>query len=119
VPRAPSRINPPIVVLTLGEAAMYIYIVERTQIYLSREEAAALDREARRRGQTRSHLIREAIDRAYLSEPSVEDVLATLEATAGAWVDHPESGEEYVERIRAGDRLKELWGDRWTEPSDV
>jgi hypothetical protein len=97
---------------------MYTYIVERTQIYLSREQAAALDREARRRGQTRSHLIREAIDRVYLSEPSIEEVLAALEASAGAWANRTESGEEYVERIRSGDRLAELWGDRWTEGSD-
>jgi hypothetical protein len=97
---------------------MYTYIVERTQIYLSREQAAALDREARRRGQTRSHLIREAIDRVYLSEPSIEEVLAALEASAGAWANRTESGEEYVERIRSGDRLAELWGDRWTEGND-
>ena len=97
---------------------MYTYIVERTQIYLSREETAALDREARRRGQTRSHLIREAIDRVYLSEPSVDDVLAALEASSGSWAGHPESGEEYVHRIRSGERLSELWGDRWTVNSD-
>ena len=97
---------------------MYTYIVERTQIYLSREQAAALDREARRRGQTRSHLIREAIDRAYLSEPTQDDILAAFEASAGAWADHPETGEEYVERIRSGDRMAELWGARWTEDGD-
>ena len=97
---------------------MYTYIVERTQIYLSREQAAALDREARRRGQTRSHLIREAIDRVYLSEPSIEEVLAALEASAGAWKDRSESGEEYVDRIRSGDRMDELWGDRWSQDSD-
>jgi hypothetical protein len=97
---------------------MYTYIVERTQIYLSSEQASALDREARRRGQTRSHLIREAIDRVYLSEPSIEEVLAALEASAGAWKDRSETGEEYVDRIRSGDRMAELWGDRWTEDSD-
>jgi predicted DNA-binding protein len=97
---------------------MYTYIVERTQIYLSREQAAALDREARRRGQTRSHLIREAIDRVYLSEPSIDEMLAALEASAGAWKNRTETGEEYVERIRSGDRLAELWGDRWTADSD-
>ena len=78
---------------------MYTYIVERTQIYLSREEATALDREAKRRGQTRSHLIREAIDRVYLSEPSQEEVLEALDASFGAWKNRSESGEEYVERI--------------------
>lgn len=97
---------------------MYTYIVERTQIYLSREQAAALDREARRRGQTRSHLIREAIDRVYLSEPSIDEMLAALEASAGAWKNRTETGEEYVDRIRSGDRLAELWGDRWTADSD-
>jgi hypothetical protein len=94
---------------------MYIYIMERTQIYLSREQAAALDREARRRGQTRSHLIREAIDRVYFSEPSQDEVLEALEASFGAWKNRTETGEEYVERIRSGDRLAELWGDRWLE----
>ena len=94
---------------------MYTYIVERTQIYLSREEATALDREAKRRGQTRSHLIREAIDRVYLSEPSQEEVLEALDASFGAWKNRSESGEEYVERIRSGDRLAELWGERWVE----
>jgi metal-responsive CopG/Arc/MetJ family transcriptional regulator len=89
--------------------------MERTQIYLSREQAAALDREARRRGQTRSHLIREAIDRAYLSEPSKEEMLEALDASFGAWTDRSESGEEYVERIRSGNRLAELWGERWVE----
>ena len=97
---------------------MYTYIVERTQIYLSREQAAALDREARRRGQTRSHLIREAIDRVYLSERSVDEILAALEASAGAWKDRSETGEEYVDRIRSDDRMAELWGDRWTEDGD-
>ena len=95
---------------------MYTYIVERTQIYLSREQAAALDREARRRGQTRSHLIREAIDRVYLSGPSKDEVLAALAASFGAWKDRSETGEEYVDRIRSGDRLAALWGDRWAEP---
>jgi predicted transcriptional regulator len=94
---------------------MYTYIVERTQIYLSREESAALDREARRRGQTRSHLIREAIDRVYLSGPSQEEVLAALDASFGAWKNRTETGEEYVERIRSGDRLAQLWGERWEE----
>ena len=97
---------------------MYTYIVERTQIYLSREQAAALDREARRRGQTRSHLIREAIDRVYLSEAAQDEVLAALDASFGAWKDRSETGEEYVDRIRSGDRLAQLWGDRWAESDE-
>ena len=45
-------------------------------------------------------------------------MLAALEASAGAWKNRTETGEEYVERIRSGDRLAELWGDRWTADSD-
>ena len=92
---------------------MYTYIVERTQIYLSKSQASALDREARRTGRTRSHLIREAIDQAYLPNPASERLLAALEASAGAWTRRKEDGEAYVDRIRSGDRLRELWGDRW------
>jgi predicted DNA-binding protein len=95
--------------------AMYTYIVERTQIYLSRDEAAALDREAKRRGQTRSHLIREAIDRVYLADASNDALAAAIDESFGAWKDRAETGEEYVERVRSGDRLAELWGDRWDE----
>jgi hypothetical protein len=86
--------------------------MDRTQIYLSRGQASALDREARRRGTTRSHLIREAIDRAYGEEVSRESFLDALDQASGAWPDRVESGAEYVERIRSGDRWRELWGDR-------
>ena len=94
---------------------MYTYIVERTQIYLSREQATALDREAKRRGTTRSHLIREAIDRTYLATSDRERVLAGLRASAGSWKDRTETGEEYVERIRSTGRMARLLGD---EPDD-
>jgi predicted transcriptional regulator len=89
---------------------MYTYIMERTQIYLSAEQAAALDREARRTGTTRSHLIREAIGQAYAADIKREAFLAALDATSGAWRDRAETGEEYVDRIRSGDRWTELWG---------
>lgn len=88
---------------------MYTYIVERTQIYLSHQQAAALDREARRRGQTRSHLIREAIDQAYRADIRQESFLEALEAAAGAWTDRRETGEEYVDRVRRSNRVDELW----------
>lgn len=98
---------------------MYTYIMERTQIYLSRAQTAALDREAKLRGQTRSHLIREAIDRTYLTDPAPDELTAALDAAFGAWKDVPETGEEYVERVRSGDRLAELWGERWTEENEA
>jgi predicted transcriptional regulator len=94
---------------------MYTYIVERTQIYLSRSQAAALDREARLRGTTRSHLIREAIEERYGARRDHATVSAALEASAGLWRDRTETGEEYVERIRTGQRLRELYPDRSTE----
>lgn len=88
---------------------MYTYIVERTQIYLSREQAAALDREAKRRGTTRSHLIREAIEDRYRPARDHDEILEVLRATAGAWKDRAETGEEYVERMRSGRRLRDLY----------
>lgn len=91
---------------------MYTYIVERTQIYLSREQSAALDREAKRTGTTRSHLIREAIEARYRTPKSRDEIQKALRATAGLWRDRTETGEEYVERLRTGRRLRELYPDR-------
>jgi predicted DNA-binding protein len=88
---------------------MYTYIVERTQIYLSREQAAALDREAKRTGTTRSHLIREAIEARYGPDRDADEVREALRATAGLWSDRSETGEAYVERLRTGRRLQELY----------
>ena len=90
---------------------MYMYIVERTQIYLSREQAGALDREARRRGTTRSHLIREAIEARYRPTRSREEILDVLRETSGLWKDRAETGEEYVDRMRTGRRLQGLYSD--------
>lgn len=88
---------------------MYTYIVERTQIYLSGAQAGALEREAKRRGVTRSHLIREAIEDRYGLVADRERLRAALRETAGLWRDRKESGEAYVERMRKGDRLRRLY----------
>ena len=88
---------------------MYTYIVERTQIYLSREQAAALDREAKRTGTTRSHLIREAIEARYGPDRNADEVREALRATAGLWSDQSESGQTYVERLRTGRRLQGVY----------
>jgi len=96
---------------------MYTYIVERTQIYLTKANASALDREARRRGTTRSHLIREAIEERYGTDLDLDQVRRVLEATAGLWSDRTETGEEYVDRLRTGDRLRDLYAADDTEPS--
>ena len=75
--------------------------MNRTQIYLSDEEARALEREARATGRTKSRLIREAIDRVYLGKRTAAEVLSSLEKSAGAWR-RRESGAAYVERLRSG-----------------
>lgn len=85
---------------------MYIYIVERTQIYLTGAEAAALDRESERTGRSKSQLIRDAIDSNYLGR-SGNDRAKVLRETAGAWKNRSETGAAYVKRVRKG-RLARL-----------
>ncbi len=80
---------------------MYVYTMDRTQIYLSEAEARALDREVARTGRSRSQLIREAVDRVYLGESGGE-ALAVLDSTAGAWKGRREEGARYVGRLRRG-----------------
>lgn len=89
---------------------MYTYIMERTQIYLTRRESSALARLSKETGRTRSQLIREAITAQYLGQAEGDELAAALEATAGLWVDRTESGEAYVERVRNG-RLARLHDD--------
>jgi hypothetical protein len=84
---------------------MYTYIMRRTQIYLSGPEDAALEREARATGHTKSRLIRDAIDRVYVAAKRV-DALEALEASRGRW-SRTLSGEAWVERRRLG-RLARL-----------
>jgi predicted transcriptional regulator len=90
---------------------MYTYIVERTQIYLSPAQASALDREAKRTGVTRSHLIREAIEERYGLAADRERLRSALRDTAGLWRDRKETGKAYVERIRKDRRMEELFPD--------
>lgn len=86
---------------------MYIYTMERTQIYLSKAQTAALDSEARRTGTTRSHLIREAIDARYGEVADPERIRRALQASAGLWRDRARTGEAYVEQLRSGRRLRD------------
>lgn len=81
---------------------MYAYIMERTQIYLTEAEVAALDKIGDKTGRTRSQLIREAIDAVYLQNPGTDELLKAVQRSAGAWRDGAQSGEDYVNRIRPG-----------------
>src|SRR5512140_997818 len=83
---------------------MYTYIVDRTQIYLTPEESAALERASIATGKTKSQLIREAIDEKYGAKPSLDEFMAALNAAAGIWVT-PE-GEAAVKVIYAGRRAE-------------
>jgi predicted DNA-binding protein len=87
---------------------MYIYIMQRTQIYLSEQDQRLLEELARTSGRTKSQLIRDAIARAYLPQGGHERVLDALKRSAGAWK-RRETGRAYVERLRRG-RLARLHG---------
>jgi len=80
---------------------MYIYIVRRTQIYLGEELHARLDQLAEESGVTKSQLIRDAIEQAYLGGPAGDSLLRALVSSAGSWRRNA-SGERYVERMRTG-----------------
>jgi hypothetical protein len=84
----------------------------RTQVYLSDEELAALDRASRATGASRSELIRRAVRRTY-GRPSLEERLAAVEAAAGIWSDRQFTGAEYVDTIRGdlNERLRRLGFD--------
>jgi hypothetical protein len=73
------------------------------------EESAALEREARASGRTKSQLIREAIDRAYLRGGDRNRVQRALKRSAGAWRGKRPDGAAYVDRLRSG-RLGRLHG---------
>jgi metal-responsive CopG/Arc/MetJ family transcriptional regulator len=77
-----------------------VVYVERTQIYLSAEDVAALDQHRSASGATRSELIRRAIREVY-GGTDAEARRQTLAATAGAWAPSEEDGEQYVESLRA------------------
>ena len=103
------------IALTGGRVAMYTYIMQRTQIYLSEREAELLDSEARRTGRTRSSLIREAIQQRYDSKNDREETLRVLRETAGAWKREPgdetDDSVEFVKRLRGpglGVRLRKM-----------
>ena len=62
---------------------MYIYIVERTQIYLTEAEIGELDRRAHAVGTTRSHLIREAVERYLAQDRDPKTLKRAIEGVFG------------------------------------
>ena len=88
------------------------YIMRRTQIYLTDEQGRLLESRSKATGTTISQLIRSAIDAVYARRRSLSraERVRLARAAAGAWKTFPETGEEYVERIRGARRLARLHG---------
>lgn len=80
-------------------------MMERTQIYLTPEQQEAIESIAARREQTKSTIIREAIDR-YIADCDQDKWQTVLDETFGAWADMSESE---VPDIPA---LREEWNER-------
>ena len=96
-----------------GDALVYReYIMQRTQIYLTEEQGRLLKSRSRATGCTVSALVRAAIDGVYARqrELTTTDRIHLARRAAGAWKDFPETGAEYVERIRGSRRLSQTMG---------
>jgi myosin heavy subunit len=87
-----------------------MYIMRRTQIYLTEEQGRTLERRRKATGSNVSELIRAAIDAAYSRRRSMSKAerVRVARTTAGAWKEFSETGAEYVERIRGRGRLARL-----------
>jgi len=79
--------------------------MRRTQISLTEAERRLLDTEAARSGRSISALIRSAVSYTYGTRRGVEEDLREIDEALGAWSDRDFDGEEFVERVRSGDRL--------------
>jgi hypothetical protein len=71
----------------------------RTQIYLGSDELELLDRVARATGASRSELVRRAVRNTF-GQPTKDDKLQALEASAGSWRGRTFTGSEYVDSVR-------------------
>jgi hypothetical protein len=87
--------------------------MRRTQIYLTEQQGRLLERRSKATGHTLSELIRAAIDQVYGRSEALsrEQRLRVAERTAGAWKDFPETGAQYVERLRGSRRLARLYAE--------
>lgn len=86
------------------------YIMRRTQIYLTEAQGRLLAGRSKATGSTVSELIRTAIDHVYGGGRTMSraERVRLAQRTAGAWKDFPETGKEYVERVRGTRRLARL-----------
>ena len=88
--------------------------MRRVHIQLSDEDLELLRHASTASAASRSELVRRAIRSTYREPSSRErtkaERLEALRVSAGAWVDFPFTGEEYVEAIRGdfNERLRRL-----------
>jgi Arc/MetJ-type ribon-helix-helix transcriptional regulator len=86
--------------------------MERTQIYLTEAQTRELDARARKRGTTRSHLIREALEQYLGPTWDAEGFIAALRDFQGIWADRDDIDEIYARlKRREVERLSEPWAD--------
>ena len=78
--------------------------MERTQIYLTREEREALKTIAERLGQSQSEIIREAVDR-YIEEINRKDRAEIMRNAFGIWADREDLPQFFEE-------LRREWNER-------
>ncbi|MFT3716981.1 MAG: ribbon-helix-helix protein, CopG family [Gordonia sp. (in: high G+C Gram-positive bacteria)] len=83
--------------------------MQRTQISLTDEDRELLDAESERTGRSISALIRDAVQQTYRRTRDLDADLKAIAAAAGAWKDRDVDGEEYVEQIRNGTRLRDAF----------
>jgi metal-responsive CopG/Arc/MetJ family transcriptional regulator len=97
-----------------------LYIaMERTQIYLSEQQTRELDRRARQRGTTRSHLIREAVDEYLRPVQDPVEFKAALDAVAGMWADRDDVEATYAELKRRSRAKLERYARRGRTAADA
>jgi predicted transcriptional regulator len=83
-------------------------MMERTQIYLTREEREALKSLSERLGQSQSEIIREAIDQ-YIVQITRESWEEALDRAFGVWADHEDLPDINALREEVDERLERLY----------
>lgn len=87
--------------------------MKRTQIYLTFEQWQALQNQSQKERKTMAELIRFAIDKVYRQKKK-DNFKQALSSVAGIWSDRTdiETTDEYLRKLRAGDRLKRFGLDK-------
>ena len=84
---------------------MYGYIMQRTQVMLSDDERALLDRASAASGRSMGSLIREAVRARFGASAADAQDVAAVEAAFGSWDAATSDGEAVVDQLRSGHRF--------------